>query len=477
MPGHGSGGGRATPTERLPRMTDRSTRPLLYNAFVMFTPSHIQHGQWRRPEARYEEFETLAFWQGIARTLERGRFDAMFFADVVGTYGPIGGSLGVNATEGLQLPNNDPSILLAALIGATEHLGLAMTSSILQAHPFEFARRVSTLDHLSGGRVAWNIVTSYQENAARNFGLDRLPDHDERYRQAEEYLEVVYKLWEGSWDDDAVVRDKSGAFSDPAGVHRIGHRGEFYAVEGPHLSAPTPQRTPYLFQAGSSPAGRRFAARHAEAQFVGGSTLEMTRSIIDDTRALTVEQGRDADSVNCFVGLTPIIGSTETEARSKERELEEFASESGFLLHANMGVRQEDGVPYPPATKLKDIVTNGNRTTLESMIKLVTDRDATVADLALLAARRHPRVVGTPEQIADHLDELRGAGVDGINLANATLPGTYDEWVDHVVPVLQDRGLAHREYAPGGLRERLTGSARLDPRHPAARWRGAFRDA
>ena len=456
-------------------MSDRRTRPLLYNAFAMFTPSHIQHGQWRSPEARNDRFETLDFWQDIARTLERGRFDALFLADVVGTYGPIGGHLDVNAREGLQLPNNDPSILLAALIGATEHIGLAMTSSILQAHPFEFARRVSTLDHLSGGRVAWNIVTSYQENAARNFGLDRLPEHDARYEQAEEYLEVVYKLWEGSWDDDASVRDKTGAFSDPDGVHRIHHRGRFYSVEGPHLSAPTPQRTPYLFQAGSSPAGRRFASRHAESQFVGGGSVEMTGALIAETRALAVEEGRAADAINFFVALSAVVGSTEEEARRKERELEEFASESAFLLHANMGVRQDDGTPYPPETRLRDIVTNGNKTVLESMIRLVPDRDATVADLARLAARRHARVVGTPEQIADHLAELRSAGVDGINLASWSLPGSYEEWVDHVTPVLQERGLARREYEPGGLRERLTGSARVDESHPAARWRGAFR--
>ncbi|PTL72127.1 LLM class flavin-dependent oxidoreductase [Rathayibacter caricis DSM 15933] len=454
----------------------RPPRPLLFNAFVMNTPSHLHHGQWRRPEARHGSFEDLAFWVETARTLERGVFDAIFFADVVGTYGAVGASLEVNAREGLQLPTNDPSILLAALIGSTEHLGLAMTSSILQAHPFEFARRMSTLDHLSKGRVAWNIVTSYQENAARNFGLDRLTEHDARYAQAEEYLDVVYKLWEGSWDDDASVRDKAGAFSRPEAVHRIDHVGEHYRVEGPHLSAPSPQRTPFLFQAGSSPAGRAFAARHAEAQFVGGSTLEQTRELIASTRALTEATGRRGDDVLFFSPLSVVVGSTEREAREREAELDARTSVDAHLLHAGLSVDQADGTPFPPDTRLRDITTNGNRSTLESMIRLLPERDATVADLARLAVRRHPRVVGTPEQIADRLGELRDAGVDGINLAHWTLPDSYVEFVDEVMPVLRSRGLARTEYSRGGLRERLTGSAQVNPRHPAARYRGAFRD-
>ncbi|ROP49570.1 MULTISPECIES: NtaA/DmoA family FMN-dependent monooxygenase [unclassified Rathayibacter] len=454
-------------------MTD--PRPLLFNAFVMNTPSHIHHGQWRRPGARPGAFEDLGHWIEVARTLERGVFDAIFFADVVGTYGAVGASLEVNAREGLQLPNNDPSILLAALIGSTEHLGLAMTSSILQAHPFEFARRMSTLDHLSKGRVAWNIVTSYQENAARNFGLDRLTEHDARYVQAEEYLDVVYKLWEGSWDDDASVRDQAGAYSRPESVHRIDHAGASYRVEGPHLSAPSPQRTPFLFQAGSSPAGRAFAARHAEAQFVGGSTTEQTRELIASTRALTEAAGRRGDDVLFFSPLSVIVGSTEREAREREAELDAYSSVDAHLLHAGLSVDQADGTPFPPETRLRDIVTNGNRSTLESMIRLLPDRDATVADLARLTVGRHQRVVGTPEQIADRLSELRDAGVDGINLNHWSLPDSYVEFVDEVMPVLRARGLARSEYAPGGLRERLTGSARLNPRHPAARYRGAFR--
>ncbi len=229
---------------------------LIFNAFVMNTVSHIQHGLWRHPAARQHDFNDVRVWIDLAKTLEAGLFDAIFFADVVGLYGPLHGDYAVNAREGLQIPNNDPSILLAALATHTEHLGLALTSSVLQAHPFEFARRASTLDHISNGRLAWNIVTSTQENAARNFGFERLVEHDTRYDWAGEYVDVVYKLWEGSWDDGALLRDKtSGVFSDASRIHKINHAGKRYRVEGPHLPSPSPQRTPFLFQAGPRPPG------------------------------------------------------------------------------------------------------------------------------------------------------------------------------------------------------------------------------
>lgn len=449
--------------------------PLHFNAFVMNTASHIQHGLWRHPDARQHEFDDVDLWIDLARTLERGLFDAAFFADVVGVYGPRGGSYEVNAREGLQIPSNDPSVLIAALATHTTHLGLAFTSSVLQAHPFEFARRVSTLDHISRGRAAWNIVTSTQENAARNFGLDRLTEHDERYAWAEEYVDVVYKLWEGSWDDDALVRDKeAGVFSHADRIHRIDHVGPRYRVEGPHLPSPSPQRTPLLFQAGSSGAGRAFAARNAEAQFIAPPHPAAARALIDETRRLAQGFGREPGDIRFFQGLTFVIGSTEEEARRKERELDEWISVDGFLAHSNLGVDQDTGEPYPPETLLRDIETNGGRSGIEWLRAANPDREPTVADLGRLVANRHRRVVGAPEQIADALEDWRAAGVDGINVINWTLPGTYEEFVDHLLPVLQRRGLAKREYAEGTLRRKLFGTDRLNERHPAARYRGAF---
>lgn len=369
---------------------------LLFNAFVMNTASHIQHGLWRHPDARQADFNDVDVWIDLAKTLEAGLFDAAFFADVVGLYGPVGGNYEVNVREGLQIPSNDPSVLLSALAVNTEHLGLAFTSSVLQAHPFEFARRASTLDHISRGRIAWNIVTSTQENAARNFGLDRLTAHDERYEWADEYLEVVYKLWEGSWDEGALLKDRTrGLFSDPSKIHRIHHVGKRYRVEGPHLPSPSPQVTPLLFQAGSSPAGMAFAARNAEAQFISPPHPAAAAELIADTRRLAEEAGRHRDDIKFFQGMSFIVGSTEEEAHRKEAEFDRYISIDGFLAHSNLGVSQDDGRPLPPDTRLADIKTNGGRSHIEWLRKAVPDREPTVGDLGRRGAeagdRRAPR--------------------------------------------------------------------------------------
>ena len=245
---------------------------LLFNAFSMNCVSHIQHGMWTRDDTRQLEYTRLDPWVELARLLERGCFDALFLADVIGAYDTYRGGRDTAVVEAMQIPVNDPMLLIPAMAYATQHLGFAFTSSVLQTHPFAFARQISTLDHLSGGRVAWNIVTSYLPNAGRNLGYGQLPRHDERYERAEEYLEVCYKLWEGSWEDDAVLADRANRrYADPAKVHDIDHVGPFYDVVGPHLSEPSPQRTPLLFQAGASDRGRSFAARHAECVFMVAS--------------------------------------------------------------------------------------------------------------------------------------------------------------------------------------------------------------
>jgi len=450
---------------------------LLFNAFIMNTASHIQHGLWRHPEARQADFNDVDLWVNLAKTLEAGLFDAAFFADVSGMYGPVNGDYTVNVREGLQIPSNDPSVLLSAMAVHTKHLGLAFTSNVMQSHPFEFARRISTLDHISKGRVAWNIVTSTQENAARNFGLDRLTAHDARYEWAEEYLDVVFKLWEGSWDDGALLKDREGGvFADKARIHKINHVGKRYRVEGPHLPSPSPQRTPFLFQAGSSPVGRAFAAKYAEAQFISTPNAAAAGNLVAETRKLAEQAGRRADDIRFFQGIVFVAGDTEAEARRREAELDSYASVDGYLAHANLGVSQEDGRPLPPETKLRDIRTNGGQSHLEWLLQRDPTREPTVGDLGRLLSRRHPRLVGTPEQIADGLVEWQRAGLDGINVVNWMLPGSYTEFAEQVMPELRKRGLAKREYAEGSLRRKLTGQDHVSPRHPAARYRGMFSD-
>jgi FMN-dependent oxidoreductase (nitrilotriacetate monooxygenase family) len=451
--------------------------PLHFSAFVMNTNSHIQHGLWRHPVARQADFNDVNLWIDLAKTLERGNFDAMFFADVVGLYGPVNGSYEVNAREGLQIPSNDPSVLLSALAVSTEHIGLAFTSSILQAHPFEFARRVSTLDHISNGRIGWNVVTSSLENSARNFGFDRLIEHDERYRWAQEYMDVVYKLWEGSWDDGALLKDKAaGIYADHTKIHKINHSGERYQVEGPHLPSPSPQRSPVIFQAGSSTAGRAFAARNAEAQFILSPTPEIAARDIQATRALAVENGRAPGDIQFFQGITFVIGSTEEEALRNEAEIDEYISTDGFLAHINLGLDQATGTPLDPETPLKDIKHEGGQSHVTWLRAANPDREPTVRDLAKITAKVRGRFVGTPEQIADKLEEWQRAGVDGINVMNWTLPNSYELFIDEVMPTLRRRGLAKDEPATGTLRYKLTGQDQLRDSHYGRQYRGAFSD-
>lgn len=447
--------------------------PLLFNAFLMNTPSHIHHGQWRHPEARQHEFNDLDLWIELARTLEEGLFDAMFFADVTGLYGPADGQYADNVTEGLQIPSNDPAILLGALAGATRDIGLAYTSNVMQNHPFNFARQISTLDHLSRGRVAWNIVTSTQENAARNFGLPGLPEHDARYDWADEYLEVAYKLWEGSWDDDAVLVDKAGGrHADPSRIHKIHHVGPRYSVEGPHLPAPSPQRTPLLFQAGGSPRGIRFAAQHAEAVFIGPPTPDVARQHTEDARAAVVAAGRGPEDIKFFHGLSFIVGSTQAEVDRQREDHDRYASVTGYLTHSSLGILP-NGSRLPEDTELRDIPNNGGQGFVEWLRRAHPDREPTLADLARGRIQRGI-VAGTPDQIADQLEEWQGAGIDGVNVMNWRLPGSYLEFNERILPTLQRRGLAKTEYRPGTLRQKIFGRDRLPENHPGACYRGAF---
>ncbi|MDV6270980.1 LLM class flavin-dependent oxidoreductase [Rhodococcus globerulus] len=446
--------------------------PLRFNAFVMNTNSHIHHGQWRHPDAQQVDFESVDVWVNLAKKLEEGLFDAIFFADIVGLYGAGDGPYDVNVREGLQIPNHDPAVLLSALAVNTEHLGLAFTSNVLQQHPFHFARQISTLDHISKGRVAWNIVTGTLENGARNFDLEHLPDHEERYKWAQEYVDVTYKLWEGSWDEGALLKDRErGIYSDPSKVHKIYHRGERYRVDGPHLPSPSPQRTPLLFQAGASDDGRAFAAQHAEGVFIIAPTPEIAADNIRETRRLAVAAGRRAEDVKFYQGIAFVVGSTEEEAKRKEQELEEYLSIDGYLAHMNYAAK-EDGTSYPPDTPLADVETNASKGLLTWLRQSITDHEPVVADVAALLSGR--RIVGTPEQIADQLEVWQRAGVDGFNIFNWRIPDSYTEFIDHVLPVLRERGLAQTEYAPGTFRQKVFGSDYVNERHPAAQYRGTF---
>ena len=447
-------------------------RRMLLNAFTMNCVSHIQHGLWVRDDTRQREYTQLEPWVELAQILEKGCFDALFLADVVGVYDTYHGGPETSIVEGMQMPVIGPALLIPAMAYVTEHLGFAFTSSILQTHPFTFARQVSTLDHLSRGRIAWNIVTSYLPNAGASLGYGGLPAHDERYDHADEYLEVTYKLWEGSWEEDAVLRDtQRRRYADPAKIHPINHVGKYYEVAGPHLSEPSPQRTPLLFQAGSSSRGRDFAAKHAECVFIVTSrqSLRGAASIIKDIRARARHQGRHPDDIRFFQGLSPVVGGTEAEAKAKEAEyLAQFSTEAS-LAHLSGSIGVDMGT-IDPDQPLETFDSQAMQGLVKGLLDSVTDKSRTFRDL-LRARLAGQFLTGAPEQVADTLQEWHEAGVDGFNLVYSVTPGSFADFIDAVVPILQARGLVQREYTPGPLRQKIFGTPRLPRRHPAAAYR------
>jgi FMN-dependent oxidoreductase (nitrilotriacetate monooxygenase family) len=346
---------------------------------------------------------------------------------------------------------------------------------VLQEHPFIFAKKLSTLDHLTKGRVAWNIVTSYLESTGRNLGLDGLPDHDERYAIAEEYLEVVYKLLEGSWEDDAVIKDRrTGVYADPSKVHDINHAGKYYKVPGCHLCEPSPQRTPVLYQAGASPRGQAFAAQHAECVFMLGPSPQVVGQYVRAVRTSAAADGRDPETLRTLAFVKVITGDTEEAARRKLADYAEYISYDGALALLS-GWTGIDFSHYAPDQKLAYVETNAIRSIVHGFTSADPSRDWTMRDLATYVGigGAGPVLVGAHEQIADELERWLEAGVDGFNLAYGTTPGSFVDFIDGVVPILQARGLMQTEYAPGTLREKLYGAGhrRLAANHPGARYR------
>lgn len=445
------------------------------NAFHMNCVVHHSAGLWPHPRDKMHKYTDMDTWIELARLLERGKFDALFLADVVGVYDVFRGNRDAAVRAGAQVPVNDPAVLIPALAHATEHLGFGFTSSILQEHPYIFAKKLSTLDHLTKGRVAWNIVTSYLESTGRNLGLDGLPGHDERYELADEYLEVIYKLLEGSWEEDAVVKDRAtGIYADPAKVHDINHVGKYFKVPGCHLCEPSPQRTPVLYQAGASPRGQTFAAQHAECIFTLGPNPNVVGQYVRDIRDKARARGRDPHSLKIMAFVKVITAATEADARRKLEEYSEYINYDGALALLS-GWTGIDFGQYAPDQRLEYIETNAIRTIVHGFTEADPNRHWTMRDLATYVGigGAGPVLVGAYEQIADMLAGWLDAGVDGFNLAYGITPGSFEDFIDGVVPILQARGLMQTEYAEGTFREKLNGRghARLADDHPAVRHR------
>jgi FMN-dependent oxidoreductase (nitrilotriacetate monooxygenase family) len=448
-------------------------RQIHMNAFTQCCIGHHSMGQWKHPLDRpMHGYKDVHYWVDLARILEAGFFDTLFLADVHGTYNVYRGSREAAVRHAVQFPSNDPTLVVSAMAAATRHLGFATTFSTTYFPPYHTAKVFSTLDHLTGGRIAWNIVTSYLADANANFGLDDQLAHDQRYDRAEEYMEVVYQLWEHSWEDDAMARDVArDMLIDPAKVHEINYEGQYFKVPGPHMCEPSPQRTPVLYQAGQSGRGVRFAARHAEAIFAVHPTVSACRAAVDQLTRELAAVGRARDEVRNFPGMTVVVAPTDEEARLKWETCRKYRSPEGALaLYCGwIGI---DVAQLDSGKRIRDMKTDAIQGLINHFATIDPERDWTIDEIAefLSLGSVMPKLVGSPRTIADELERwVDEGGCDGFNLVPLTQPQGFADFGELVVPELQRRGRMRTRYEGETLRELYfgTGHKRLRPGHVA----------
>jgi long-chain alkane monooxygenase len=452
------------------------------NGMKTFSPAHTAPGLWRHPLSQAHRYRELDFWVGQAQTLERGCFDSLFITDGLGVLDIYRGTPEAALREGLQTPVGDPLLVISAMAAATVRLGFVVTVSCTYEQPYALARKLTTLDHLTDGRIGWNVVTSALDSAARNLGLTEQLSHDERYARADEFMEVVYKLWEGSWEEDAVVADRAaGVYADPAKVHPIGHEGAWFQVPGLFLCEPSAQRTPVICQAGASPAGRAFAARHAEEVFVSGQRPEIVRAIVDDVRRQAAACGRDPRSLKFVTSMTVVSAPTAAEAHAKLDDYRSFASVEGNLARLSGTVLVDIGqldldqpLEYVETAGIQGVMRNF---TVADPARRWTPRE--IGDFMKVSGYG-PLAVGSPAQVAGELERwAKEADLDGFNIPDVLPPATFADFTEMVVPELRRRGRVWPDYEGTTLREYLgePGQRRVADSHPAARHRAPGRAA
>ena len=432
------------------------------NAFTMNCAAHINSTMWRHPRDTSLRYTSLAYWTDLAQTLERGLFDGVFLADVLGVYDVFRGSPDPAITHGVQFPVNDPMMVIPAMAYVTEHLGFGVTALLPYENPLTFARRMSTLDHLTAGRAGWNIVTGYLQSAAKGAGIAEQAPHDTRYEMADEYMDIMYKLWEGSWEDGAMIADAaSGVLTEHVRLHKVEHEGRFFELEAYHLCEPSPQRTPVLYQAGGSAAGRAFAARHAECVFLGGgsSTTGVARSIAD-LRQRAVAAGRDAASILMFPLMTVVVAATDDDAEAKLADYRRCVDPSAALTLLS-GWAGVDLAQWDLDDPVEGLRGDGIHGALAQFAPKADGRRWTVRQVAeyLGIGGSGPVIVGSPGRVADELERwMEETDADGFNLTRIVTPETYDDFIDLVVPELQRRGRYKTAYTPGPYRHKLFGN-------------------
>jgi len=404
---------------------------------------------WRHPDIPINASVSLDFYKKQARKAEEGKFDLLFIAD----------GLFINEKSNPHFLNRfEPLTLLSALAGATSNIGLVATLSTSYSEPFTVARQFASLDQISGGRSGWNVVTSPLEGSALNFGKGEHPNHALRYEIAEEHLNVVKGLWD-SWEDDAFVGDKeNGVFFDPSKLHTLNHIGKHFSVQGPLNVARSKQGYPVIFQAGSSESGKDLAARSADAVYTGHETFEEAREFYRDVKARAVAYGRQAEDILIFPGIGPIVGRTAEEAEHKYQEIAGLVSIDHALNYLGRYFDHYDFSQYPldePFPEIGDVGSNSFRSTTDKIKQQAREEGLTLRQVALRASTPRTSFIGTPDQIADQIQEwFEGEAADGFNI-RTVVPNGLADFVDLVVPVLQERGLFRTEYEHETLRENL----------------------
>ena len=445
-------------------------KQILLGAFEINQVNLTSQGLWAHPDQNTHRYKALSYWTELAQILDRGFFDFLFLADSYGYPLLNGETPDVTFEQAVEIPKNDPMLLIPALAAATTHLNFVVTTSTSFEQPYANARRFATLDHLTGGRVGWNVVTTSSAVVSDLFGTKQAP-HDQRYAMAQDFLDLSYKLFEGSWEDGAVIVDKAARlYADPRRVHRIAHDGPYFRSHGYFNSEPSAQRTPVLLQAGASSTGRAFAAANAELVFVQGKDAKMLRGQVDDLRNAAVAAGRTENAIKAVSGLSVVTAGSRSEA---EDRLEEYLSwvnaDAARAYYAMMtGV---DLAALDPNASFSTVKTEGGRTQVERY------KDTSVREGSADFIRRGMReliLVGSPSEVADQIVAIVDeTGLDGFNFTPFVSPGSYRDLIDGVVPELQRIGLMPAERVQTTFRERIFGAghARLPANHPAAQYR------
>ena len=451
----------------------RIDKQLVLGAFEEFTPSFISNA-WSHERSNPAAFATLEYWQELARELDSAGFDFLFFADALAYPMHEDTIPDVVVREAVQFPVHDPLTLVSGLAATVDRLGFVVTASTTSEQPYLLARRFASLDHLTRGRIGWNVVTSDMQTAlVKLLGANDVTPHDRRYDRAEEFVDLTLKLWEGGWSDDPFIVDKqSRVFTDLSKVHRVTHDGDFYSLDGYFPVSPSPQRTPTLFQAGASTRGVQFAARVAECFFIQERDLDKAAALVGTIRREVERRGRPGDSVKIINSISVVVADTDEEAASLRASLTAAPSRDAMAA-LFLGWSGVNLLGLDPETSLDELTTEVGQSTLA----MYQNSGMTVGGVldALAETLGGTKVTGTPEQVADEIVRIAEVSdVDGFLIEHTFGSlSTYREFIDDVMPLLRERGAIPRHPRTGSLREMLTGTPtpRLRHEHPGSAFR------